>query len=600
MQQVFRSIVGMGIYLSQERLDLSFVIKELASKMSSPTEGALQNMRRMIGYLKETEGQHILLAMGEGSEGIQMRGQKQWLLETFTDADWSGCKSTRRSTSGAIHAVNSMIVHASSRSQKTVSLSSAESELNALVAGACDGICIRYALEFLTGQEIQHVCWIDNSATRQIACKRGSGRLRHINGRLLWCQDKVAEGTLEVKQISTTLNLADIGTKLLGRNRLQLLLFWCNARDGNGGRVGEKEHETYATQRIEKGKVMKIANYLNRLILVGGLELAAGSRPTTELEKHSHSENAEGWLMFLCIGLLLGLMVWLFGKVKTLTTKIEVLESRLREEKARESDWADWHNRQTSMAVDYIERVHEGLIKNGGFVDLSSIEPDDRKFMEFLEHRNRVKAGVLLSEQWKTVDMRQAEREGRPFINRSYRSASEAAAAAAGRPPPRTPPVSAEEARSSGGAEGEERVLSGNTVTVRLDSGETVENPEEYVEVRPSSNQGEEEVAEQEHLPDAAAGGSEEAAADDDVEMDGSKTESWHPPPVEIPVVKFNHWNTLRSRAALRARQDLMVLEVSWFHYTREGDSRQAGRLYELMGEMYEYMDLRPEGVNES
>ena len=294
--------------------------------------------------------------------------------------------------------------------------------------------------EFLTVQEIQHVCWIDNSATRQIACKRRSGRLRHINGRLLWRQDKVADGTLEVKQISTTLNLADIGTKPLGRTDSSYCCFGATLATDSGGRVGEKEHETYATQRIEKGKVMKIAKNLNRLILVGGLEAGAGSRPTIELDKSGRSENVEGWLMFLCIGLLLGLVIWLFGKVKALTTKIEVLESRLREEKTREDNWMDWHNRQISMAVDCIERVHEGLIKTGGFVDLNSIEPDDRRFMEFLEQRNRVKAGVLLSEQWKTVGIRQAEREGRPFIKRSYRSASEAAAAAAGRPPPRTPP----------------------------------------------------------------------------------------------------------------------------------------------------------------
>ena len=44
-------------------------------------------------------------------------------------------------------------------------------------------------------------------------------------------------------------------------------------------------------------------------------------------------------------------------------------------------------------------------------------------------------------------------------------------------------------------------------------------------------------------------------------------------------------------RAALRARQDLMVLEASWFHYTREGNSQQAGRLYELMEEMFQFMD---------
>ena len=110
-----------------------------------------------------------------------------------------------------------------------MSLSSAESELHALVAGACDGICLRYSLEFLTDQKVHHICWIDNSANRQIACKRGSGKLRHVSGRLLWVQDKVAEGVMEVRQIGTTYNLADVGTKPLGKNRLQLLRHWCNA-----------------------------------------------------------------------------------------------------------------------------------------------------------------------------------------------------------------------------------------------------------------------------------------------------------------------------------------------------------------------------------
>ena len=72
-----------------------------------------------------------------------------------------------------------------------------------------------------------------------------------------------------------------------------------------------------------------------------------------------------------------------------------------------------------------------------------------------------------------------------------------------------------------------------------MDSGETVEIPEEYVEVRPREG----ETADPEHLPDAAAASSDDAAAEY-VEMEGSKTESWHPPPVEIPAVKFNHWNT--------------------------------------------------------
>ena len=81
---VFRSIVGMGIYLSQERLDISFAIKELASKMASPTELAVQRARRLVGYLKETEEQRILLPLPVQGEGLH--GQMRELLESFTDA----------------------------------------------------------------------------------------------------------------------------------------------------------------------------------------------------------------------------------------------------------------------------------------------------------------------------------------------------------------------------------------------------------------------------------------------------------------------------------------------------------------------------------
>ena len=41
LASLFRSLVGCGIYLSQERMDVSFAIKELASSMSCPTTGSL-------------------------------------------------------------------------------------------------------------------------------------------------------------------------------------------------------------------------------------------------------------------------------------------------------------------------------------------------------------------------------------------------------------------------------------------------------------------------------------------------------------------------------------------------------------------------------
>ena len=250
---IYRSIVGMGIYLAQERMDVAFVVKELAGRMSSPTEISLLKAQKLVGYLKETEHQHILLPLPQRGQGINMRSHELWVLESYTDADWSGNRATRKSTSSSVHALNGMIIYSTSRGQKVVSLSSAESELHALVAGACDGICLKHVIEFLTGDQVQHVCWVDNSATRQIACKRGAGRLRHISGKLLWCQDKVASGSLEVKQIGTAYNLADIGTKPLSKVRLRLLLFWCHARDGDGERVGDT-----VTIQLESGEMVTV------------------------------------------------------------------------------------------------------------------------------------------------------------------------------------------------------------------------------------------------------------------------------------------------------------------------------------------------------
>ena len=59
---IYRSIVGMGIYLAQERMDVAFVVKELAGRMSSATEISLLKAQKFVGYLKETEHQIMKVA----------------------------------------------------------------------------------------------------------------------------------------------------------------------------------------------------------------------------------------------------------------------------------------------------------------------------------------------------------------------------------------------------------------------------------------------------------------------------------------------------------------------------------------------------------
>ena len=275
---LYRSLVGSGIYLSQERVELSYVIKQLAGGMSSPTCGHLQVMKRLIGYLKTTLGNYNHLEFPDYGKGIHHHYDSKWVLESFSDSDWSGDRTSRRSTSSCVHCLNGMVIFHSSRGQKVVSLSSAEAELQGLVSGATDGIALRICLEFLMDVKVFHICLMDNSATRQIANKRGSGRLRHVSGKLLWIQDQTSSKTLEVKQISTLLNIGDIGTKPLGKSRLQALMFWCKIYDKDGTPIGEDEANRVKEKEtsINKAKIMRVAKSFCRR----WSSWAALSRPT--------------------------------------------------------------------------------------------------------------------------------------------------------------------------------------------------------------------------------------------------------------------------------------------------------------------------------
>eukprot|EP00435_Cladocopium_sp_Y103_P009177 s3391_g2.t1 len=127
----YRSIIRLLLYLARDRVDVMFTVKELATSMSKPTFCSLQRLRRLMGYLKYTGNMGMKLSVPEFGKGKRKEGcENQWLLETFTDADWSGNKSHRKSTSCAVHFLNGCFAYSSSRTQRVISSSSAESELH--------------------------------------------------------------------------------------------------------------------------------------------------------------------------------------------------------------------------------------------------------------------------------------------------------------------------------------------------------------------------------------------------------------------------------------------------------------------------------------
>ena len=103
-----------------------------------------------------------------------------------------------------------------SSTQPTVTLSSAEAELNGICKGSSTSLGLvtiaqdlgwSWRLEILT----------DASAAIGITRRRGLGRIRHLAVADLWVQDRVRSGDLIIKKIPGADNPSDLLTKHLER-----------------------------------------------------------------------------------------------------------------------------------------------------------------------------------------------------------------------------------------------------------------------------------------------------------------------------------------------------------------------------------------------
>ena len=125
----------------------------------------------------------------------------------MTDADWAGCRRTRKSHT-SIQLYVGCLVSSMVRSQRSIALSSGESEYIALVAGAAEGIYLADCIRFLVNGafEVDLRSRTDSSACKGITQRLGCGRIRHIACNMLWVQQCVKQGILKVATIPGTAN----------------------------------------------------------------------------------------------------------------------------------------------------------------------------------------------------------------------------------------------------------------------------------------------------------------------------------------------------------------------------------------------------------
>ena len=165
----YRALVARCNYLSLDRPDISFTVKELARQMASPREGDMKRLKRFGRYLKS----HPRLQQEYCWQG------HQHTVKTYSDADWAGCRETRKSTTGGCIIVGNHTIKSWSRTQSLIALSSGESELYAALKAAAETLGILALFNDL-GWQLRGEVWGDASAALGIINRQGLGKTRYI------------------------------------------------------------------------------------------------------------------------------------------------------------------------------------------------------------------------------------------------------------------------------------------------------------------------------------------------------------------------------------------------------------------------------------
>ncbi|CAE7943570.1 RXLR161 [Symbiodinium sp. KB8] len=101
--------------------------------------------------------------------------------EVYSDADWSGSKKDRRSYGGASYCLNGRYIHYICRSQKSVSLSSMESEYYCAVGASCQGIFMKAVIEFMSRSPCDLTVYVDNQACKAFCLRQGVTKAASIS-----------------------------------------------------------------------------------------------------------------------------------------------------------------------------------------------------------------------------------------------------------------------------------------------------------------------------------------------------------------------------------------------------------------------------------
>jgi hypothetical protein len=141
---LYRQIIGSLMYLTNTRPDICFVVNTLSQYLIEPRRVHLVAAKHVMRYLK-----------GTLDFGLCYNGDHDFRLVGYTDSDWVGSVSDRKSTSGCCFSLGLAMTSWQSRKQSSIALGTAKAEYIAACSASCEAIWIRKLLTGLFDLEME-------------------------------------------------------------------------------------------------------------------------------------------------------------------------------------------------------------------------------------------------------------------------------------------------------------------------------------------------------------------------------------------------------------------------------------------------------------
>lgn len=213
-ETLYRSVIGSLRYLVNTRPDITFSVGVLSRFMEKPTTSHMAAVKQVLRYIKGT----INLGC------VYLKKQSDMGLIGYCDSDLAGDIDDRKSTTGVLYFLGNNPVTWTSQKQRVVALSSCEAEYIAATAGTCQGIWLSRVIGTILGREVKATLKVDNKSAIALAKNPVfHDRSKHIDTRYHFIRDCVQAGSIDLLYVNTEIQLADVLTKSLGRQRFEEL-----------------------------------------------------------------------------------------------------------------------------------------------------------------------------------------------------------------------------------------------------------------------------------------------------------------------------------------------------------------------------------------